>query len=533
MTCERMTMDVADRNGGPASQPGNVARVSWRALALLLVIVSTAWRLDVIAHPSNLLVAEEAHYWEWSRRLDWGYYSKPPLIAWLIRLQTELGGNNAFSVRIGAVFIALALAALTWRFAQQLGLTPRGAFFSLLTLSVVPLFAAGSVTMTTDTPLMIGWAGALSCLWAATVGGRPRFWFATGIALGLGLLSKYTMAFFVPGMVLFLALTPTQRHWLRRPHPYLMTLAGIAFLGPTLWWTWSHGWVTFKHVAADAGVARGWRISPRETMEFLGSQIAVISPVIFGILVAVTAGALRRGRRPLTEAERFLLCMAMPVFFAYLLKSLQDKVQGNWAAVAYYPWILFAVSRLDAWGEACARVGRAWRPRALAAAALLPAFALTYALKEPHALGGATLRFQPPVRQGDWRGLARAVDDMRTTMPRPEKTLIIAREYQTAAFLAFYMNDQPVVFQAPSASRRMTQYDLWPGYEDFGGWDALYVRQGRKQNHVPAVAEHFTSCGLGREINIALPGTKDRIYTIFPCYGLQPSQVKKVMPTTY
>src|SRR2546423_1254830 len=41
------------------------------------------------------LAPDEAHYWDWSRKLDWSYYSKGPLVAWLIRAALELFGDLA------------------------------------------------------------------------------------------------------------------------------------------------------------------------------------------------------------------------------------------------------------------------------------------------------------------------------------------------------------------------------------------------------------------------------------------------------
>lgn len=51
------------------------------------------------------LIGDEAYYWDWSRQLDWCYYSKPPMVAWLIRLFTELGGNTVAMVRLPTVVL--------------------------------------------------------------------------------------------------------------------------------------------------------------------------------------------------------------------------------------------------------------------------------------------------------------------------------------------------------------------------------------------------------------------------------------------
>jgi 4-amino-4-deoxy-L-arabinose transferase-like glycosyltransferase len=53
------------------------------------------------------LSPDEAYYWDWSRHLAMGYYSKPPMVAWLIALFTKLGGTHPFFVRVGAALFSL------------------------------------------------------------------------------------------------------------------------------------------------------------------------------------------------------------------------------------------------------------------------------------------------------------------------------------------------------------------------------------------------------------------------------------------
>ena len=64
------------------------------ALRILLLAVS----------PLNLY-ADEAQYWRWGETLDWGYYSKPPMIAWLIHAVTSVLGNSEWAVRLPAPFL--------------------------------------------------------------------------------------------------------------------------------------------------------------------------------------------------------------------------------------------------------------------------------------------------------------------------------------------------------------------------------------------------------------------------------------------
>src|SRR5262249_10949353 len=55
---------------------------------------------------------DEAQYWGWSRALAWGYFSKPPLIAWVIAGTTSIFGNTEWAVRLGAP-IAQTIAAVS------------------------------------------------------------------------------------------------------------------------------------------------------------------------------------------------------------------------------------------------------------------------------------------------------------------------------------------------------------------------------------------------------------------------------------
>src|SRR4051812_30306210 len=97
-------------------------RWPWRLAAFLLVVAATALRVVYLARFCPLdLAPDEAHYWDWSRHLDWSYYSKGPLVAYLIRLGCELcgpwsqalTGSEMLAVRLPAVLCgALLLTGL-------------------------------------------------------------------------------------------------------------------------------------------------------------------------------------------------------------------------------------------------------------------------------------------------------------------------------------------------------------------------------------------------------------------------------------
>ena len=56
-------------------------------IALAIIVASVLLNFVYLVWFCPLdLSPDEAHYWDWSRRLDWSYYSKGPLIAWIILL---------------------------------------------------------------------------------------------------------------------------------------------------------------------------------------------------------------------------------------------------------------------------------------------------------------------------------------------------------------------------------------------------------------------------------------------------------------
>src|SRR6201989_3004579 len=81
--------------------------------AVLLTLALTLTRLVAIFRTPLELYPDEAQYWLWSRTLAFGYYSKPPMVAWAIRAATAIGGDGEPWVRLAApIFQAGATLAV-------------------------------------------------------------------------------------------------------------------------------------------------------------------------------------------------------------------------------------------------------------------------------------------------------------------------------------------------------------------------------------------------------------------------------------
>ena len=76
----------------PCRQAPGLRRAAF-ALGLAGIALVTLWRVALLPFDSADLFVDDAQYWLWGQTLDWGYYSKPPLIAWILRLSTSIGSD--------------------------------------------------------------------------------------------------------------------------------------------------------------------------------------------------------------------------------------------------------------------------------------------------------------------------------------------------------------------------------------------------------------------------------------------------------
>ncbi len=201
---------------------------------------------------------DEAEFWAWSRRLDWSYFARGPLIAWLIRLSSEtlgplsqlLTGSLMFALRFPAIVLGAATAWGIFRLGSLTTGSQRAALFAVLLLPAIPVLVIGGVLMNCDTPLVCCWTWAAVWAFRALQTGNARAWIAAGLIGAVGVLAKYTMMAFPACIGLFLLLSPPHRHQLRKPGYWVMSsLCAVLGLAPILAWNAQHEWVAFGQLA--------------------------------------------------------------------------------------------------------------------------------------------------------------------------------------------------------------------------------------------------------------------------------------------
>lgn len=329
-------MSAASSAQVPDSTPTMLAGSRRYSVALLAALVLiTLWRLLAAWHGNIELYADEAQYWTWALQPDWGYFSKPPMVAWAIWLSRTLFGDSEIAVRAISLLLYPLTAWVLFLLVRRLFRThPQRedmAFWSALTFATLPLVALGSWLITTDAVLLLFWCLSLYFTVAALETGRWRDWLLLGVALGAGLMSKYSMVFYGLGFLAYLLLVPRQRELLRDPRPYAAAAVALLLLAPNLIWNARHHFVSVQHTAEISQLDRGL-FHPGALLDFFLAQFAVFGPLTFAALVIL---ALRPRLWFDDERLRLLAAFTLAPLAAFISLSLLSRAFANWAAFAY------------------------------------------------------------------------------------------------------------------------------------------------------------------------------------------------------
>ena len=304
----------------------------------LLALALAAYRMWVVSRLGVDAFVDEAQYGDWGRSLAWGYYSKPPLIAALIAASSAVFGDGPLAIKLPAFVLYPATALLVCALGRHL-FDARTGFLSGLVFLTLPLVSALGLFVSTDAPLLFFWAAGMWLLVLALERGGG-WWLALGACVGLGLMSKYAMLFFVASTACAIA-------WRRdgtrgdAVRGSLIALAvALLCVAPNLWWNAEHGFPTFEHVAhTTRGADGGW--NPLGVLEFVGVQWLAIGPLVGGLTLLALPGLRRRWEDP---RLRLLVAFALPVLAVVAFQALSGRVNGNWAAPALIPLVLLTVA---------------------------------------------------------------------------------------------------------------------------------------------------------------------------------------------
>ena len=303
-------------------------------LVLLALLAVTVLRTIAIAVTPLGLDVEEAQYWLWSQTPDAGYFSKPPLVAWVIGISTAAFGDTVFGVKAAAPLIQLVSALLVWRVAQIAGNAAAGRLAALVWITL-PAGAVAGFVMSTDSPMLLFLLAMLAVLAPLSLGrgltpGRAGL---AGIFAGLAMMAKYAAVYLPAGLVLWWLWAGRRTHPLSAPHVLAFGLGALAALAPNILWNLGHGFVTVAHLGHNANLGAA-APSLARGLGFLAAQAGVAGPLVAALAVAAAVAGWRG------PEARFWVALAAPAVTVIAIQACFSDANANWAVASWPPLVV-------------------------------------------------------------------------------------------------------------------------------------------------------------------------------------------------
>ena len=409
-------------------------------LAIVIIAGLLAVRIVLALFSPLELYADEAQYWRWGESLEWGYYSKPPMIAWMIHASSALLGDSEWAIRfLAPVFHAIASVFLFLLSRRMFG--NLAGLFTTVTYHLMPGIILSSGVISTDGVLFPFWSLALYLFWRLRE--DDLGWGGTlllGLAIGAGFLSKYAMLYFAIGVALTsLFDKPTRNTVLSAKGAAFIAMAATVF-APHLIWYAANEFQTVSHTVDNANLG-GDLFNLEHFPEFVGDQMGVFGPVCF---VALITGLIFLRPKPeladIGDAahaqgakERWLACFILPVLIIIAIQAVLSRAHANWAATAYPAASVFIGGFLIR--------ARGWRAAywaGIGLQAMVGALAITLALGPP-SWSAALGRDNDLKRVRGWEDLSQ---QLARDIERLQPTAILVDEREIWHGLDYYLRDQ-------------------------------------------------------------------------------------------
>jgi 4-amino-4-deoxy-L-arabinose transferase-like glycosyltransferase len=343
-----------------ASNPNTSSR-RWRAaltsdLAILLYLALGRILLHTLTNGQYGFHRDELAMLDDARRLAWGYVAYPPLTPFVTRVAFTLFGPSLPGLRLPSVLAQAAIMVLAGLMARELGGRRAAQLLAAVAVAIAPLSLVQATMFQYVSFDYLWWVLTAYLMIRLLKSDDPRWWLGIGLTVGLGLMTKYTMAYLVAGLVVGVLLTPARRHLLT---PWPWAAAGIALLIalPNLIWQAQHGFISLAFLssihARDIAIGR--------TSGFLTDQLDVpANPItlplwLAGLYYCLLAPAGRRFRTLgwmyvipfglflVTQGRGYYLAPAYPMLLAagsVLWEKWVASLSSGWArAVRWGTWI--------------------------------------------------------------------------------------------------------------------------------------------------------------------------------------------------
>ena len=431
----------------PRALRGDLIVLAAVALARLLIHCLTNWQYGF--HRDELGVLDDARF------LDWGYVNYPPFTPFVARIALSLFGPSLVGLRLFTAFAQSLAMIVTGLMARELGARRWAQVVAALAAAIAPM----SICMGTMFQYIgfdyLWWVLAAWLLIRLLRTDDPRWWLPLGAVLGLGMMTKYTILFFIAGIVAGVLLTPVRRY-LKSPWLWAGAALSLLIFIPNILWQSEHDFVSlafFRHIhERDVRIGRTDGFLVQQL--FVSANLVTLPLWIAGLWFYFISA---EGKRYRALGWSYLVPLLLFLFardrFYYMAPA--------------YP-MLFAAGAMqwESWLErrtkVAARIGRGATWAALALGALFSAVTIMPLAPVNSAGWRLTSRLHDNFsEQIGWPELARIVGRIYAALPAAEKerTLILVSNYGEAGALNLYGRELGL----PRVASGINTY-WWRGY---------------------------------------------------------------------
>ena len=250
--------------------PGWLRQSGW--VIFLIALLQFILHLWVNAHDN--FFRDELYYMAAAQHLSPGYVEYPPFVALAAAFSRAVFGSSVLAIRLLPAVAAALIVLLTANMVAQLGGGLLAQALAAVSIAFGPVFIGSSGLLTMDPFDQLWWTLAAWVVVRMIKRQQPRTWLAFGLVVGLGLLTKLTIAFFVLALLLGLLLSE-QRKLLFNRWLILAGLIALVIFSPYLFWQAGHGFPVLEYTRAYAG-GKTYQASP---LEYFFQQVITTNPL--------------------------------------------------------------------------------------------------------------------------------------------------------------------------------------------------------------------------------------------------------------
>ena len=296
-------------------------------LVFIILISITCLRIYSLYTSPIELSVDEAQYWDWSRNIEFGYFTKPPIIAWVIALSTTIFGNEEWAVRLCSPLIHLFIAIVLWG-TSYIAFGAKAGRIAALIWIFTPAASLGSFVISTDTPLLLFWSFCIFFMFKLFKNQSIVTAILVGMSLGLAFLSKYAALYFLIFLILWWLIYDRSKN-LSIKNLFIIIITSILIASGNIYWNYINDFVTVSHTVSNADLSE-IILNYKNVVDFLSSQLVVFGPILLLLYIFLSFDVFfKKGN------ISFLAFLSLPIIILITVQSFLKISNPNWAITAY------------------------------------------------------------------------------------------------------------------------------------------------------------------------------------------------------